>query len=285
MIEFIFKLLYETNSPEATISLTLGMLGQRFNLDRVAIDRFDSYGTQYVNAYEWLSPCGLSLRSENHPTAIDKQIAAHYDIILSQYKPTPYGVMSLCEDTRKLPAKYQDDLKSIKMGFFAHCLISHGSETLGCIGFESTRPLTHISTEIINSLSVFSVILGNILLPHDTNNQLQQQNERLCKILDHMQELVYVVDKDTLQPVYYNSAIRQTLSQAANHRTCYQLFHNSKTPCTDCPVKKLSPNGSEYIQTAICNWTDKPTAIRVCNIDWNDESDRHYALVSQEPVA
>ena len=284
MIEFIFMLLYETNSPEATIELSLGMFGKRFNLDRVALDYFDYDTNQYTNRFEWLSPKGFSLRQQNHAEDISDLVSAHYSLILGQYKPTPYGVMAICSDTGQLQPQYQKAAQEMRFNSFAHCLISHGSKTLGCIGFESTQAPREFSQEVIHSLSIFAVILGNILLPHDSDARIKQENEHLRDLLNHMQEMIYVVDKITMQPVYYNQTIRQILPYASNHLPCYQLFHNRKSACPGCPVCKLTGEGSEYLQANLDNWIPShSTCTRACNLNWGDEGSQPLALVIQEP--
>lgn len=283
MIEFIFRLLYETNSPEATISLSLGMFGKQFNLDRVAVDRFNPATNQYTTAFEWLSPNGVSLKPQEHREDISRLLCLRNNMVLSGYKATSYGVMSICEDTAEKEEKYQECIQFFQLGAFAHCLISHGSDTLGCIGFESTAP--HVfKEEAIRELSIFAVILGNILLtPHD-DNKLRQQNAHLRDLLDHMQEIIYVIDKITMQPVYFNRTIRQALPDGMAKQPCYQLFHKRQTPCPDCPVQKLSGEGSEYIQCEIDNWNSgAKICSRACNLFWDDTSGRPLALVIQEP--
>ena len=285
MIEFIFMLLYETNSPKTTIELSLGMFGKRFNLDRVSIDYFDNDTNQYTNRFEWLSPKGFSLRQQNHEEDISDLIPAHNTLILDQYKPTPYGVMAICPDTSQLDIKYQPAAKTMGLGSFAHCLISHGSDTLGCIGLESAQAPHEFSQEVISSLSIFAVILGNILLPHDSDTSIKHENEQLRDILNHMQEMIYIVDKITMKPIYYNQTIRQLLPYASNQHPCYHLFHHRDSLCPGCPVRKLSGEGSEYIESSLDNWiAGNPVCTRACNLHWGAESGQPLAMVIQEPV-
>jgi hypothetical protein len=260
------------------------MFGKRFNLDRVALDLFDPNVNQYTTAYEWLGPNGVSLKSAEHNAIRFAQIAKRNDLILNRYKATSYGVMSICEDTTKADSSYQSALSALHLGAFAHCMITHGSDTSGCIGFESRLPRS-FDDECIHALSIFAVILGNILLTSYSDDKLRQQNSHLRDLLDHMQEMVYVVDKITLMPLYFNQAIRQTLSETSAGHPCYELFHQRMTPCPECPVQKLSGEGSEYIACELSNWDkERPTTTRVCNLHWNqNENDPPLALVIQEP--
>lgn len=287
MLEFIFRLLYETNSPEATIQMSLGMFGKQFKLDRVAIDRYDAMNNTYTNAYEWVSPNGMSLRPEAHEKDPDfpnilrqrgKQIAA-------QYRPTPYGVISRCEDTRLLAPEFQPAAGFLRLGAFAHCLITHGTETLGCFGFESARP--HIfTTDEIKDLNIFSVLLGNILMANRSDAAAMQAKIKMFStILDDMQELIYIVDRRTMEPIYYNRTIRQAIVNGEGHEPCYKLFHNRQKPCKGCPVRDLSKNGNEYVQCEVHNW-GKTSLCRACNfiIDKDrTDVDPHLVLMVQEP--
>lgn len=285
MLEFIFRLLYETNSPEATIQMSLGMFGKQFQLDRVAIDRYDAMTNTYTNAYEWVSPNGISLRPEAHKKDPDfpnilrqrnKQIAA-------QYRPTPYGVISRCEDTRLLAPEFQSAAGYLRLGAFAYCLITHGSDTLGCFGFEAARPHT-FTMEEFKDLNIFSILLGNILLSANSDATVQAKLKMFSSILDDMQELIYIVDRHTMEPVYYNRTIRQAIVDGDRHKPCYQLFHNRTEPCQGCPVPDLSKNGSEYIQCEVHNW-GKTSLCRACNftVDKDSDKDPHLVLMIQEP--
>ena len=285
MIEFIFKLLYETNSPDATISISLGMFGKLFNLARVGLDLYDPDTNQYTTAYEWLSPNGISLKSSERADDTFDSISMRNTLILSGYKATSYGVMSICEDTSKAADRYQPAMAALHLGAFAHCMITHGSDTLGCIGFEYSRPHT-IDDECRHALSVFAVILGNILLTSYSDDKLRQQNMQLRSLLDHMQEMIYVVDKITMSPIYFNRSIRQALPDVNAGHPCYQVLHKRSTPCPGCPVLQLSGEGSEYIQCDLNNWDkDRPTCTRACNLHIDKVDDtRPLALVIQEPI-
>ncbi len=282
MLEFIFTLLYETNNPDATIALCIGLFGKQFQLDRVSIDRFHKDTNQYVNAFEWTSPKGVSLRQENHEEDISALIEGHNKMVSSRYKPTPYGVMAVCQDTSELGENYQELTEKLRTKSFAHCIITHGSEDLGCIGFESSASPRPFSEEEIKDLNIFAVLLGNILMDSATEDILRSSNNHLKTILDHMQEFIYVIDKDTYIPIYFNQTIRQTLSESSADQPCYKRFHGLAAPCTGCPIPRLSRNGNEYLDVTLDNWGEA-TNTRAYNIYWEDDRERHLALIMQEP--
>ena len=280
MLEFILNLLYETQNPEATISLCLGMFGKQFNLDRVSVSKLNKSSNQYVTAFEWISPNGFSLSSEENIQKYGDYMNVRYSIVDSHYEPTPYGVISVCENTFQKYSAYKELFETLKLGSFLHAQIAHGSEIVGSVGFETANANHEFSKEEYTRLSIFSVLLGNILLNQQGDNVAEKTSKHLQNILDHMMEFIYVVDKETYEPYYFNNTIRQTLMSTASEQTCYKRFHNLDAPCEGCPINKLSKNGNEYIDVRINNWGVE-TPARAYNIRWDDDSDKSLALIIQ----
>ena len=280
MLEFILSMLYETQNPDMTISICLELFGKQFNLDRVTIDKFSHSSNSYYNVFEWVSPNGLTLKDKAESEEFADLINRRYTIIDSGFHPTAYGVMSICPDTRN---RYKNDLwtfEKLKLGAFAHCQISHSGEVIGSVGFENSSTLSEFPKEMLTKLSIFSVLLGNILLDRRTDKIFERMSRHLQNILDHMQEFIYVVNKDTYEPIFFNSTVRQTLSTAATDLPCYKRFHDFEKPCEGCPVKNLSRDGNEYIDVTLNNWGEETTA-RAYNIHWDDERDKNLALIIQ----
>ena len=140
--------------------------------------------------------------------------------------------------------------------------------------------MSEIPKELLTKLSIFSVLLGNILLDRRTDKIFERMSRHLQNILDHMQEFIYVVNKETYEPIFFNSTIRQTLSTSATDLPCYKRFHDFDEPCADCPIQHLSKDGNEYIDVILNNWGED-TAARVYNIHWDDERDKNLALIIQ----
>ena len=279
MLEFILNLLYETQNPEMTVQICLEMFGKQFNLDRVSVSRFNRTSNRYSFAFEWVSPNGVSLNAEEIVTKYPFFIDRYCNVVESSYRPSPYGVTSICEDNfRKYPEDHEV-FETLKIGSFAHCQFSHSGELLGSIGFESAQP-REFEQEVLTKISIFSVLLGNILLDRKSDTVAEKMNRHLQNILDHMQEFIYVVNKDTYEPIFFNNTIRQTLITSSTAQTCYQRFHNLDAPCKDCPVKRLTKDGNEYIDVKINNWGVE-TPMRAYNIHWEDEMDKNLALIIQ----
>ena len=279
MLEFIFRLLYETKNPEATISVTLGLLGKQFNLDRVAIDVKNPTNNTSRTVYEWLSPLGYSRKDVTDP-ALEPLIRRCHDFMLAHYRPTPLGLLTLCADTAALPAEDALVFKALGIRSFAHSKISRGSVDIGCLSFECARQARTFSEEELNYLNIFTGILGSVLLPPQTDASLRLQNQQFKDIINHLQEYIYIVDRDTHELVFFNESLRQALPEIAVPQPCYNRMHHLDEPCPDCPLPELSANGAEYLSRILYTW-GSPTPARAINIDW--EPGRHTCLIAVEP--
>ena len=277
MLEFILNLFYETQNQDITISMCLGLFGKQFNLDRVAVDSFKKSSNVYANAFEWISPNGVSLSGNN--SISNENISLRYSLINSLYKVTPYGVMSNCNSVSQCGENFKLMSKDLKIESFLYCKISHGMNDIGCVGFESANE-REFSKEECTKLSTFAVLLGNMLLNRRNESMAERLSKHFQNILDHMQEFIYVVDKDTFEPIFFNMTIRQTLTSISGVQPCYKKFHNLDSPCENCPLFKLSKYGSEYIDVTLNNWGVE-TNTRAYNIHWEDEMNRSLALIIQ----
>ena len=226
MLEFILNLLYETQNADMTISVCLGMFGKQFNLDRVAVAKFNKSSNHYVVAYEWLSPNGFSHSSKDHMEKYGDYTNAYCSIVDSNYHPTAYGVLSICENTYDRYPEYTEVFSTLKIGSFVYSQISHGSDIVGNVCFETSSSSYIFSQEEFTKINIFSVLLGNILFNRENDNVSEKMSIHLQNILDHMQEFIYVVDKDTYEPIYFNNTIRQTLMNSTNDKKCYKPFKN-----------------------------------------------------------
>ncbi|WP_081827026.1 GGDEF domain-containing protein [Selenomonas bovis] len=277
MAEFILQIFYETNSAKATIDYSLGMLGRLYNFDRIVIALTNQETGTYHDAYEWLGPSGTLLKNLS-----ENCISRRRSMILGHAKQTAYGVMSICEDTATLLQEAQFSTFCY-LGAYAYSLITQGEETIGYIGVESTSA-RQVTPDLIRSLNVLSVMLGNILLPSNTSEHLRKEARILHDVLDHLPGLVYAVDKDTMELVYLGRTIRPADAGSLAGAPCYQLLHGRSLPCRRCPLPALSPSGQEYLACTI-DGMDGLIPAHACNLAETGRDGHHLVLIVQDTPA
>lgn len=64
------------------------------------------------------------------------------------------------------------------------------------------------------------------------------------KILDNLQELVYIADMETYELFYYNRALAEEFHIPQRlHGKCYEILQGRRDPCPFCTNGKLSQDG------------------------------------------
>lgn len=242
MVDFVLQIFYETNSPDATIDYTLGMFGRQYNASRVLISLHDNNTGQFHETFEWRGPSGQIIEKD----VPEEDVNLFHTYVRMHYQATPYGVISLEDDTGTLPAAQAEAAKKVHIKAYAYALITHGSDTIGVLGIESSTLPFPLSNELLHSMNKLSVLLGNILLPQRHSEKTYEYNENLHEILDHLQFAVLIVDKETYRPVYYNRFLGQLVGDSAPDIPCYKVFWKKDAPCEDCPIPHLSRIGQEY---------------------------------------
>ncbi|MFZ5774487.1 MAG: ATP-binding protein [Thermodesulfobacteriota bacterium] len=70
-------------------------------------------------------------------------------------------------------------------------------------------------------------------------DELVLSHQRLLRVLDSLDSLVYVAEMDTYEILYANRAVLREFGDAMGKR-CWQVFHHGRqTPCAFCPGKEL----------------------------------------------
>lgn len=64
------------------------------------------------------------------------------------------------------------------------------------------------------------------------------------KILDNLQELVYIADMETYELLYYNKALADAFHIPQRLRgTCYEILQGRQAPCPFCTNDRISEDG------------------------------------------
>ena len=275
MVNFIFRLLNENNSTDATIGIALNLLGKEFNLDRIAIDIKNPAAHTSRTAYEWLSPNGVSRKDiKDH----DKQLLIEklHNLIVSNYQQTENGWLSICQDTEKLNADEAAVCRALSLRSYAHIRIYHNRDVVGALCFETACKEREYPEVMLRYLRTFTTLLGNTLLPSPTDEYLINQNNHLEDMLNTLQGSIYVIDRNTHELLYINNRIRYRTSESISLQTCYERLMGYSQPCPDCPYlsgrKETAP---DFVRNG------KVYTMKVYDIDW--EPGRDTVLIHTLP--
>ncbi|MGX8702558.1 diguanylate cyclase [Caproiciproducens sp.] len=120
------------------------------------------------------------------------------------------------------------------------------------IAVENPEPDKEIDACSLRPLSVSAGSRGDACAPVEVSDPIQ---DILLQILEQMLEIVSVVDADTHEILYVNSAAREKYGIAdLKNRKCYQLIQGLDKPCAFCVNGRLS-----YDSVYTWNFTNQKT--------------------------
>ncbi|MFA6849214.1 MAG: diguanylate cyclase [Selenomonadaceae bacterium] len=273
IVEYIFRLLYETHDAATTINMVFSLLGKQFNIDRAYIFLLNKKNNTLTMSYNWNSPIAADLPVIDVNDSSNTHMRSDAASALSQ--PTPYGIFSVCSDTNKLSKEKAAAFHKINTRSFINCQISNGTDLLGILGFEDCKNIRVWTKEEYEFMNIFSCILSEFLLKPENTTELTAQSTQLSAIINSIHDFIYIVDKDTYELLYFNQELGQSIPLRVLQQPCYSLLFGRETPCTNCPVKEIS-DYAVYIHRKmehIIGFAD----VQVSNIEWN--SPRKTALI------
>jgi PAS domain S-box-containing protein len=90
-------------------------------------------------------------------------------------------------------------------------------------------------------------------------------------VLDHMNEVIYIVDHDTHEILFVNAAARALLGEGLVGRKCYEAVWSLAAPCHDCGiVALLAGAGASFSREAFSERAGKWLAADVRAVPWLD---------------
>ena len=278
IVEYIFRLLYETRDAATTINMVFSLLGKQFNIDRAYIFLLNKKNNTLTMSYNWNSPMAADLPVIDVNDSSSTRLRSDAASALSQ--PTPYGIFSVCSDTNKLSEEQATAFHKVNTRSFINCQISNGTDLLGILGFEDCKNIRVWTKEEYEFMNIFSCILSGFLLKPENTTELSAKSDQLAAVIDSIHDFIYVIDKVSHEVLYFNQELRQSIPLRVLQQPCYSLFFGRETPCINCPVKEIS-DCAVYIHRKMEHVIGLAD-IQVSNIEWDPPRKTALIIVRQK---
>lgn len=267
MIFNIFEMLYETKDMTTTIHSLLGLLGKRFNVDRVYVFEHNENGLSTSNTYEW---CAEGIAPEldllqNIPLNDIRAFLSNYD---------KEGIFC-CNDIAALDDYSQEILAMQGITALLHCAIINEGKIAGFVGFDLCGRNREWKDSEIAFLVYISRVFSVFLVKSRMKQDLLDSYENSVEMLENLNGFIYVIDTESKEMLYLNRATKNLGIQVGD--LCHKAAFGLDAPCENCPVLRLSdrvPNASsEIYSTQIGKWVNSSAS----KLTWR--GCQHAALV------
>lgn len=144
--------------------------------------------------------------------------------------------------------------------YFFYPILENGGY-YGAILLENQNPNRIVlDDEIIELLVSRLLIIQSYFRSMDSDRKNREKIVKL-QFLDRLDTYVYVINRDSHDIYFINQKLLQECGGSLLGTKCYQTLRGRDTPCKDCPMEELLPEGKkisssrDYFNDTIRKWT------------------------------
>lgn len=281
-VEYIFKILYQSESPVVAIHSALELVASHFAFERGYIFEVSKDGKTTSNSFEWCAD-GIAPKMDllqNIPVdmALPALVRFHEDGI--------FVMRSLDECT----PEYRKLLESLGIKLMIRIGIFDHGRLLGFIGFDNCEGGVMPGDTELDEMKTICNILATFFVKHRIAEDSAENLRALTEMMNSFEKFIYVIDPKNYKVLFMNEKMRELMSYANASEPCYSFFRGNDAPCHDCPLNSLADDPMQQAAIEIYNekhqmwleanfnylrWTDGRTA---CMITCMDVTERRVEL-------
>lgn len=233
IIEYIFKIFYNTKDHYAAIKMLLAVLGKKLSVSRTFIYLKSPDGHRYEKTFEWhdagVSPIDPRLNQ------IDAAIIDGLYQLLEQEN------LLICNDIQRLHSMEREYFESAGTKAFLHARMIHGDEPQGYIGFDECRCRRDWSPSEISLVNFLTDVFMTFISKHRLANELQAAKNGFASLLAHLDARSYIVDPKAHALIYRKDKEKPCPGETGAALThCYEEIYHLNEPCESCPLTLLA---------------------------------------------
>lgn len=273
IVEYVFRILYETNDAKLAIRNVLELIGKHFDVSRVYIFENSADDTYCSNSFEWCN--------ENIPSYIESLQQVYYKDI--GYYPSFFGDSDIWSTSiAEADPVIKQILEPQGIKRMYHFAFKENGVFRGAVGFDECIHNRQLNEYETSTLLVISSIVGAFLSKLNATNEIRNTLSTMTTIMDNLDSYTYVVDIDTHELLFINKKTFSIAPEVKLGDKCHKIFWNLYNICDFCPIKFLQ-DANNYHNLEIYNPKLKLwLKITFSLITWLDA--KQVALVSSVDV-
>lgn len=266
LIEYTFKILYQSINLESAIQTILKIVGEYFDVSRAYIFENTEDDLYCSNTFEW---CNEHIE----PEIQNLQHVSYTDDLGGSYLDNfNENDIFYCRSIDDLPKEQYAILAPQGIRSLLQCAIRDNGQFKGYVGFDECRKNRLWTKEQINTLTFIAGIVSIFLIKERMKHQLEQTATGLQTVLDNQNSWIYVVEPKTLKLLYINQKTKDLVPGVQLQDTCHKAFFNRDTQCDNCPLKGLINGKRNYTLEVYNSYLDKWSLADASLILWQGKS-------------
>ena len=269
-LDSLLSTLFASTNTYTAIEQAMALVGKHFDIDKICIWEY-GFNKNFVDCtHQWCRKStdnDMSLR-QHTPAAILEELSAMgtdgitYSSDTSLIKTNTASMNPAAEGIQKL----------------MQCDIRSNGKRIGFICFYSMDKDTTWSAQTLTSFKQIFRLFGESIKSKQASRTMALLRDDTIKAFDLVQNPMIVVDKNSLEVMYFNENAQEYFPKLSLNSKCYACMHQESGPCADCPVHKITENNPTVSCTKKSRLIEEPLDVRMTTINWS--SDSHSFLIS-----
>lgn len=283
-IEYVFRLLYGSDDTKAAIESVLELIAINFRFSRANIFEFNENSTHFSGIFEWCAD-GIESVIDNY---IDLPLSS-FDFVISSLEQSGGMFAAVPSD---FPVQSQDHYNEIGIKSIVHYSINEGDKLIGVIAFQNcVFDYFVIPDTELEELRVICQVLSVFMAKQLTNLYVQRHFKAIQSVMDNMNSIAYVIDRETYEVLYENQNVTKITGHPSIGNKCYFSYRGLDKPCDDCALAHLSADKQNitlelytekfdlYTQTsaALIDWSNNKQALLISSVDITEYKKQEFA--------
>lgn len=237
--EYIFRILYNCQDVNETVTAVLELLGMHYNMTRSAlfIKNLGSHKFTLQNAWTSEKVSGSSIKTTSS-NDLDKFINLFDE-----------SGMLWVEDinSNEVDPFIKEFYKGLNIKTAVNYLIKNGQNVIGIIALEYDHTY-QFSEEEKEVITTACAIIGTFILKEYQEEEKNRYLKAIKLVLDFQNTAIYIINPDDYTLIYYNNRIKEIFGDINSNDKCYKKFRDLDEPCKDCPLMDMSENDESHIK-------------------------------------
>lgn len=264
-IEYVFKMLYQSENPVAAIHSVLELVASHFAFERGYIFETSKDGKTTSNTFEWcIEGVTPEINNLQHlPIEVVATAHAHFQqsgtfILrnLNELRPIERAVL----EPQGIKSMFQ-------FGIFDK------TRLLGFVGFDNCKSESVLSDTEIDEMKTICNILATFFVKQYIDEVAEKDLLARQEVMNHLGNYIYVINVETFELLFMNEKVQRLLEGAEGNCACYRFFRGNDKQCDDCPIRQLLQTGADRAVAEVFNdhlgiWMESTASL----MRWTDGS-------------
>lgn len=256
--EYIFRILYNCQDVNETVTAVLELLGMHYNMyqNMIFIKDLEDGKFKLQNYWSFKQvPASIRMVSE------DK-----LDAYFSNFDKE--GVLWIDDiDSDKVSSLIKEIYLNTNIKMIINYLIKNDQEVIGIISMEYQQPYYFTSVEK-ERISTAIAIINTFIVKQYQENEKNRYLETIQLVLDFQNNGIYIIDPSNYKLVYYNNKVRHIFNNVKSGDVCYKAFRGFEAPCPDCPIKDMKDSDQTYTKLLFNSRINSQLETTVRRVHW-----------------